>query len=303
MSLAACSGTENRTAAIGDCPTAPVTVVVSVNQWGDIVSQLGGDCTAVTTVLADSSIDPHHFEPAPAEAALFGDAQLVVVNGGHYDEWAARLAATSAPDAPVVDVLAISGGHTHHGHDHDHDHDHDHEVNPHAWYNPAAVTGAADAVTAELIRLAPDATKYFEQRRAEFSDSLQPYSERIATIRSQAAGRSYAATESAFDDMAAAAGLVNRTPDGYRVAAANESEPAPADLDEFLRLLDARGVDVLIFNSQTHGSVTDQIRTAAERAQIPVVAVTETVPPDAESFQTWQVAQLDHLARSLGVER
>src|ERR1044072_4714911 len=36
------------------CPTDPVAVVVSVDQWGDIVSQLGGACATVKTVLASS---------------------------------------------------------------------------------------------------------------------------------------------------------------------------------------------------------------------------------------------------------
>ena len=86
----------------GACPTTPVDVVVSVDQWGDIVSELGGDCAQVKTLLASSSVDPHDYEPTPADAAAFEGAQLVVVNGAHYDEWAAKLAATSAPDATVV---------------------------------------------------------------------------------------------------------------------------------------------------------------------------------------------------------
>ena len=43
-----------------------------------------------TTVLSGSSVDPHDFEPAPSDAAAFEGAQLIVINGGHYDEWAAN---------------------------------------------------------------------------------------------------------------------------------------------------------------------------------------------------------------------
>jgi zinc/manganese transport system substrate-binding protein len=101
--------------------------------------------------------------------------------------------------------------------------------------------------------------------------------------------------------MASAVGLVNRTPAGYQTAATNESDPSPADLDAFIRLLGARGVDVLIYNVQTEGSVPQQIRAAAEQAGVPVVDVTETVPPGTTSFQTWQVDQLSALAKALGV--
>lgn len=291
--LAACSGGDQQAPSAqpgGDCPTDPVSVVVSVDQWGGIVSELGGQCATVSTVVAGSAVDPHDFEPAPKDAALFDDAQLIVVNGGHYDEWASKLAAGSAPDAPVIDAVALSGAAAHPD-----------EGNPHVWYNPAVVTAVADAVTAELGRLAPDATDYFAERHAEFGDSLAPYYQIVGSLRATAGGKTYAATESVFDEMAAAVGLVNRTPQGYQAAASRESDPSPADLDAFLRLLDERGVDVLIYNVQTEGSVPQQIRAAAERAGVPVVDVTESVPPGATSFEAWQIGQLSALAEALGV--
>lgn len=321
VALVACSSGTDTSAADNEaargCPTAPVDVVVSVDQWGDIVSQLGGDCAKVTTVVASSAVDPHDFEPTPKDAALFDNARLVVVNGGHYDEWASKLAASSAPNAPVISALEASGAEGHEDHDHegeDHeghahegeahegeDHDHAGEPNPHVWYSPAAVTAVADAVTAELSDLAPDASAYFQERRAAFAESLKPYDDVIASIKDKASGKTYAATESVFDDMAAALGLQNRTPAGYQVSSANETDPSPADLDAFLRLLADKGVDVLIYNVQTEGSVPQQIRSAAEAAGIPVVEVTETVPADSDSFEAWQVGQLDALAAALGV--
>jgi len=308
------SGGTSSAAADGECPTSPVDVVASVDQWGDIVSQLGGACANVTTVLASSSVDPHHYEPAPSDAALFDGAQLVVINGGHYDEWAAKLATASAPEAPVIDAVEISGvdaghaGHDHEGHDHEgHDHEggegHDHggDGDPHVWYLPSAVNQVAEAVTAELSALSPDAASYFDQRHTAFENVMQPYDETIEAIKSRAAGKSFAATESVFNNMAAALGLEDRTPEEYRLASANGTEPTPAGLDGFLWLLGEGGVDVLIYNTQTEGSVPQKIRAAAEEAGVPVVGVTETVPPNAQSFQTWQVGQLDSLAEALGV--
>ncbi len=303
VALSACDtrGESTSTSTVtGDCPTTPVNVVVSVDQWGKIVSSLAGACANVTTVLAGSSVDPHDFEPSPSDAAAFSGAQLVVINGGHYDEWAAKLAESTAPDAHVVDAMAILGG-DHAGHDHE-GHEHGEGANPHAWYSPAAVTDVAAAVTAELTELAPAAGEYFNSRHTEFTEALAPYDALIAKIKAGATGKTYAATESLFDDMAAALGLANRTPQGYQVASSNESDPSPADLDAFLRLLSGRGVDVLIYSTQTEGSVPQQLRAAAEAAGVPVVDVTETLAPDAQTFEAWQVAQLTALAEALGIE-
>ncbi|OAN42409.1 metal ABC transporter solute-binding protein, Zn/Mn family [Mycolicibacterium iranicum] len=314
------SSSSSSTQAQGECPTDPVKVVASVDQWGGIVSQLGGACADVTTILAGSSVDPHDYEPAPSDAAKFDGAQFVVINGGHYDEWASQLASSSAPSAPVISAVELTegregeAGHDHEGeagHDHEGEdpahageeagHDHAGEGNPHVWYNPATVTAVAEAVTAELGKLAPDAAGYFEEQHTAFETTMKPYNDTLAALKAGAAGKRYVATESVFDDMAAAIGMQNVTPEGYQVSSSNETDPSPADLDAFLQLLAAKGADVLIYNTQTEGSVPEQIRSAAEAAGIPVVDVTETLPPGTTSFETWQVAQLDALAKALGV--
>lgn len=269
------------------CPVAPIAVVVSVDQWGDIVSRLGGNCVALTTVISGSSVDPHDYEPTAADAAAFSGARLVVVNGVDYDHWAADAADATSPRPVVVDAGAVVGRT-----------DGD---NPHLWYSPADVQQVADAITAELVTLAPVATEVLQERRAAFQTELQPYLDRIAAIRAAAPGAPYGATESVFDPMAAALGLTNVTPEGYQRSSANESDPSPGDVDRFQRALRDGTMRVLIVNTQTAGAVPDQLRQVAEAAGVPVVEVTETVPPGTTSFVAWQLAQLDALARALGV--
>ena len=157
-------------------------------------------------------------------------------------------------------------------------------------------TESAAMVEASLRRYRP-----FDVQRRYSPDELEPYDATIASIKANATGKTYAATEGVFDYMATAVGLQDRTPSGYAAAARNETDPSPADLDAFLKLLDAKGVSVLIYNTQTEGTVPEQLRAAAESAGVPVVDVTETVAPGAKSFEAWQVDQLSSLAKALGV--
>lgn len=267
------------------CPVDPVKVVVSVDQWGDIVEQLGGRCTDVTTIITGSAGDPHDYEPTAADIAAFTDAQLVVVNGLDYDHWALD-AVDALPTPPVVvdagEVMGLEEG-----------------ANPHLWYDPDAVDRVAEAVTTELGTLLPGAASYLEAQSAAWDSAMQPYRDEIAAVKALAEGKTYAATESVFEYLATAVGLQDRTPEGFRNAAANESEPAPGDVAELLSLLEDGGVDVLIVNTQTEGSLGEQIRDAASGAGVPVVEVTETVPPGASSFVDWQVAQLEQLREAL----
>jgi zinc/manganese transport system substrate-binding protein len=279
------TGPRTTTGDAAKCPGEQVSVVVSVSQWSDIVQRLGGDCAAVTTVLRSGSIDPHDFEPRPSDIAAFTDADVVVVNGGGYDSWALDAVGTLDPRPAVLtvaDVVPAPGG------------------NPHLWYSPDAVQAVAAAVTADLSKRSPEAADYFAERHAAWTADLEPYLAEIATVRDAARGRGYAATETVFDDMAAAVGLTDRTPEGYRRAVSNDSDPSPGDLVAFESAVADGTIDVLVVNPQTEGNVPEQLRSSAEDAGVPVVEVTETPPADAGSFVAWQVAQLQQLAAALG---
>ena len=94
--------------------------------------------------------------------------------------------------------------------------------------------------------------------------------------------------------------LRDATPPGYRAASAGESEPAPGDLAALQEVLRSHAADVLIYNTQTSGALPEQIRRTAEDAGVPVVEVSESVPPDQPGFVAWQLDQLRRLRAALG---
>ena len=293
LALTACTGGEGDDdgAAVSSgnpdaCPGEVVDVVVSVSQWSDVVRQVAGDCANVTTIVASGAVDPHDFDPSTADLAAFSDADLVVVNGAHYDEWALDAVATLDDEPPVVDVADISG--VTDGED------------PHLWYSPEAVHGLAGVLADELAAVSPDSKAYVDERAAAWQADLRRYTDAVVALASVASGHSYAATEAVFDRMATALGLTDVTPEGYRRAASNESDPAPGDLAAFEAALADGSVDVLIYNTQTSGSVPEQLRSAAEEAGVPVVEVTESPEDSGGSFVAWQVAQLSALSEALG---
>ena len=157
------------TAAPEPCPVAPIPVVVSVDQWGDLVEQLGGTCTEVTTIIQGSSADPHDYEPTAADTAKFADARLVVVNGADYDHWAEDAAKALSPQPAIVnggDVVGVEEG-----------------DNPHIWYGPDYVTQISRAVTTELSTLEPAAADYFAARAADWDTALEPYFAEIESLK------------------------------------------------------------------------------------------------------------------------
>jgi zinc/manganese transport system substrate-binding protein len=252
------------------CTGEVVDVVVSVGQWGDVVRQVGGDCANVTTIVAD----PRGFEPGTADLTPFPEADLVVVNGAGYDEWAEHAVGPNPPAPPVLSIAELVGAE---------------DGNPYLWYEPAAVHAVAPALADSLGRLSPDAVDVFEANAATWQAGLRPYLDAVQALGSTVSGRTYAATGTTFDRMAASLGLADGTPEGYR----RGGEPARDDLAAFEVALADGSVDVLVLDT-VEGSAPEQLKAAAEAAGVPVVEVTES--PGDETFLAWQLAQLSALS-------
>jgi len=274
----------------GLCPVPPIDVVVSVDQWGDLVEQLAGSCADVTSIVAGGSVDPHDYEPTPADASAMAKADLIVINGVGYDEWAQRAIDARSPRPAVLDIGGRSdvpaGG------------------DPHLWYAPGVVRLVLDDITNLLGSTSPGATEFFAARSANVKDSMREYFDTIGRLRSefqnaQGGAVTYAATEPVFDAMATAVGMVDVTPPGFARAMSNEGEPSPGDIARFMDALADGSVSVLIVNLQSSSSMTDRLREQAETHGVPIVEVTETLAPDAASFQEWQVGQLQMLESAL----
>jgi zinc/manganese transport system substrate-binding protein len=65
-----------------------------------------------------------------------------------------------------------------------------------------------------------------------------------------------------------------------------------------LDLINARQVSALVYNTQTQTEVTKQLQDAAQKASVPIVDVTETLPSGTD-YLTWQRQAVDQLASQL----
>ena len=79
--------------------------------------------------------------------------------------------------------------------------------------------------------------------------------------------------------MLNALGLVNRTPPAFSAAVEDGTDVSVGTLAQTLGLFKKHDVDALVYNEQTSGQLTDQVRKAADAAGIAQVPVTETPPP------------------------
>jgi zinc/manganese transport system substrate-binding protein len=264
-----------------------VHVVAAENVWGDVIAQIGGRHASVRSILTDPSADPHLFASNPRDAARLAQANLVVVNGLGYDDFARKL--LNASPSSKRRVLTVASVADPPGPD----------ANPHLWYDVPRLSAVARAFADALAAQDPRDARLFRTNAARFAGSLAPLRRTVAAIAGRHRGAPVAYTERVAGYLLDAAGLSVRTPSGFARAIESGSEPGPGDTQRMNDLLSGRKVDALLYNSQAVTPVTKRVRALAARSGVPVVAVTETLPP-GQSFQNWQVHQAQALLNALG---
>lgn len=263
-----------------------INVVAGENFWGSIAAQLGGAKVNVQSVVTDPNADPHEYESSANDARAFAEAGLVILNGAGYDDWGKKLLdANPASGRHVLTVADLLGKRV--------------GDNPHFWYGPEYVMRVADAVTAQYRSIDSADAGYFDQRRAEFTAALLPYTDEIAKIRLKYAGTPAGATESIFVYLAAALGLNLTTPAEFMNAVAEGNDPPASAVVEFQDQIAGNQIKVLVYNVQTTTAVTTTVKALAAAHHIHSVGVSETLLPENVTFQDWQLKQLASLEVAL----
>ncbi|UCI06050.1 zinc ABC transporter substrate-binding protein AztC [Mesorhizobium sp. B1-1-8] len=80
---------------------APLKVVASFTVIADFAKNVGGDRVNITTIVGPDG-DAHVYEPSPADAVAMAGADLVLVNGLHFEGFLQRLIEASATKASIV---------------------------------------------------------------------------------------------------------------------------------------------------------------------------------------------------------
>jgi zinc/manganese transport system substrate-binding protein len=264
-----------------------VQVVAAENFWGSIAGQIAGSKASVQSIIVDPAEDPHSYEPSAANARTMATAQLAIVNGIGYDPWAPKLLSANPASGRIVltvgDLFGLKEG-----------------DNPHRWYDPSNVDSVANAVAADLKKLDPGNAAYFERQLRTFeTQGLAHYHALIAQIKSRYAGVPVGASESIFALQAPALGLNLRTPYSFMKSISEGTDVSAQDTLTTQQQITHHQIKVWIYNSQNATPGIQQLNALARSNHIPVATITETLDPAGDSFEQWQVAQLQRIEQAL----
>ena len=143
---------------LASASAAQLKVVASFSIIADFAGVVGGDRVAIMTLVGPNG-DAHVYEPKPSDAVAMAAADVILVNGVHFEGFLPRLVEAGGGTAPIVGLskgVELLPVQDEHGHAHAAEAEAEAEAtpehgafDPHAWQSVANakiyVTNVADA--------------------------------------------------------------------------------------------------------------------------------------------------------------
>lgn len=259
-----------------------VHVVTSLDSYGEIAQAVLGNQGSVRSVLTNPAIDPHDFEPTASTARLYQQADVIISNGGGYDQWSIRLAQAN-PDAKKINVANL-----YHYRSGD---------NEHFWYAPDLTKRLTHQLVRTYSQLVPTKHAYFEQNAHHYLTKVAKLDQLRRELKHSLAGQGVLTTEPVFDLTLQSLNADVLVPE-FGQAIDEGQDPTPTAVQAWRTAIDQGQVKVVIENRQAQGKLVKQAVAYAKQHQVPVVQVTET-KWKGKSYIDWQYAQLKQLAKAV----
>jgi len=152
---------------------SPVTgralrVVTTTTQLSDFARVIGGDQVEVYDVVK-ANVDPHDYEPTPADVEALRHADLIVKNGIGLEKWLDGTIASAGSGATVVDAsagVAVRNG------------------DPHIWQDPNRARTMVENLARAMIQADPTDAQAFGEALYRYGAALAALD---AEIRAQLA--------------------------------------------------------------------------------------------------------------------
>lgn len=261
--------------------TGKVSVAASTEVWASVTGIVGGDWVEVTTIVPGNQ-DPHSYQASARDQLVVEEAELVIANGGGYDDFMTQL--FEASNNQGVFLKLVEGEHIHgdeaHAEETHTEDTHDH-ANEHIWFDLAKTEHAAEEIAASIIELRPEAEADVTKNLEFFKSELANIELRVEALRERALGAGFIASEGVANLLLQDAGFQNLTPEALADAIEEERDVPVAALNEAEKLLKNKVAAILVVNVGTQDPTSDRLKAAAEAGGRPVVSVAETPSANA----------------------
>ena len=194
----------------------PLKIVTTIFPIYDWVRQIIGDQDADGTMLMDSGVDLHNFQPTAQDILTIAQCDLFIFVGGESDEWTEDVLKTAKNESmtgiSLLDALGdevkeeeiVEGMEHEHDHDEDEDHDehdhdededhedhedHEHEADEHVWLSLRNAEKLVQAIADTIAGLDPEQADLYRTNAKNYIEKLQALDAQYAETVNAAAYR------------------------------------------------------------------------------------------------------------------
>ncbi|MGC4060256.1 MAG: zinc ABC transporter substrate-binding protein [Aquabacterium sp.] len=214
-------------------------VVASFSILADMVRQIAGPLADVHSLVGPNA-DAHVFEPSPKDTQLLRRADLVIVNGLHFEGWIDRLVNGSGYRGPVVtasegvQARRMDGGGG---------------IDPHAWQDLRLAGQYAGHIEAALAARMPAQAATIRARASRYRERFQALHQEAARAFGELPvnQKCVLTSHDAFGYFGAAYGIRFEAPQGW----STDTEASAAKVAALVREIKARQVRALFVENMT----------------------------------------------------
>ena len=244
--------------------TGPIKIVASTNVWGDIAYQIAGEEATVTALIDNVNQDPHSFEASARDQLAVQDADIVIMNGGGYDDFVEQMVEADETPAILINAYVASGD--------------DDTRNEHIWYSASQVKHVGNVIFSALETVDRNSTPTYESNLAEFEAQISLIEIRTSEIASAWGGEKVFATEPLIYYLLQDTGMVDITPGEFSEAIEEERDVAPAVMLEAKEAL--KQAKFVAVNSSTSTAQIEELLSSYPSA---AYAFGELLPQDPDT--------------------
>lgn len=222
-----------------------IVAITSFYPLFEFTKQVGGDRAEVSQLIP-FGIEPHDWEPTVKDLQNMQQADLIIINGIGFENWANDFALTNT-DVIIVDT---SKGITTNENNLV-----NHPTDPHIWLNPVMAKKQVANIANALMEIDPANKEYYSTNANAYILRLEQLDEKIKQELSQCEKKDFISFHSAFTYFADQYGLVQ-----HSIIESNDphAEPTSKNLENIINLAKNLDIDV-IFTEETIDARTSEV--------------------------------------------
>jgi ABC-type Zn uptake system ZnuABC Zn-binding protein ZnuA len=168
--LTACRNPANPSIAPAAAPGTPKVLAVETF-LADIAQNVAGDRLKVEALIP-IGVDPHSFEPAPADIRRVAESQVLIANGAGFEGFLVKLLQNAGGQRLMIEAADGLVGRTPRPEEHAGETEAEHEIDPHFWLDPLSAIKYVENIRDGLSEVDPAGQEIYARNAEAYIGKL-----------------------------------------------------------------------------------------------------------------------------------